>query len=175
MQNETYFTFPCSQLKNALAERLPSVETVFIAEQHIQSKIHQRVVICVCYLSALEVLCSAVCWDHPMVFAICFDCCLLVFWSSFVGFRAMLISGGMSCLIFPLKSVSSLSISSHSFFFRFFHSVFSPFVQHTRQSLWDAQVSNKLHRLKPPSIGLWRSRLHFSSRQEVMLVRCRIR
>ncbi|MBJ4962446.1 RNAse HI domain-containing protein, partial [Salmonella enterica subsp. enterica serovar Mbandaka] len=67
--------FVCTD--EVVAQRLPSVATVFTAElhaihlalQHIQSKPHHHAVVYVDSLSALQALCSVVCWEHPMVCA----------------------------------------------------------------------------------------------------------
>ncbi|MBJ5627093.1 RNAse HI domain-containing protein, partial [Salmonella enterica subsp. enterica serovar Derby] len=156
-------SFVCTD--KVVAERLPSMATVLTSElhaihlalQHIQSTPHYCAVVYVNSLSPLEALCSAVCWEHPMV---CATRRLLRLLSSsgflvqfcwvpgHVGIR------GNDLADVAAKSVSSLGVTRHPLFFRDFYSIICLFVRQAWQSQWDAQVSNKLHRLKP-SVGLW--------------------
>ncbi|MBJ4999867.1 RNAse HI domain-containing protein, partial [Salmonella enterica subsp. enterica serovar Hadar] len=174
--------FVCTD--EVVAQRLPSVASVFTAElhaihlalQHIQSKPHHHAVVYVDSLSALQALCSAVCWEHPMV---CATRRLLRLLSSsgflvqfcwvpgHVGIR------GNDLADVAAKSVSSLGVTRHPLFFRDFYSIICSFIRQTWQTVWDAQVHNKLHQLKP-SLGLWQSSLRSNRRQEVVLARLRI-
>lgn len=87
-------------------------------------------------------------WFVPFAF----ECCLLVFWFSFVGFWAILVSRGMPSQYFHYVCFFAWFHFPSPLLSRF-HSIISSFIQPTWHSLLDAQVSNKLHRLKP-SVGL---------------------
>ncbi|MBJ5570446.1 hypothetical protein JGG62_23855 [Salmonella enterica subsp. enterica serovar Typhimurium] len=76
------------------------LHAIHLALQHIQSKPHHHAVVYVDSLSALQALCSAVCWEHPMV---CATRRLLRLLSSSAGSLDMLVFGGMTWPMLPLS------------------------------------------------------------------------
>ncbi|MBJ3756042.1 reverse transcriptase-like protein, partial [Salmonella enterica subsp. enterica serovar Derby] len=129
--------FVCTD--EVVAQRLPSVATVFTAElraihlalQHIQSKPHHHAVVYVDSLSALQALCSAVCWEHPMVCATRRLLCLLSssgFLVQFCWVPGHVGIRGNDLADVAAKSVSSLGVTRHPLFFRDFYSIICSFV-----------------------------------------------
>ncbi len=91
----------------------------------------------------------------------------------YVGFQATLAFKGNEKVDRAVKAALNLEVEDLSLPYLDFRPYICKYIRSQWQLFWDTQMGNKLHEIHP-KIGLWKSSLLLSRKDQVLLNRCHI-